>query len=268
MKKKFYFLAGLPRSGGTLITSILNQNPSIHVSPISPLINTIGLAYNLYQDKSVRDTDLTEDIYNVIDGIPDLMYKRYSATNIIDKQFHWTGDIPFTILKKHFGDDVKIICPVRDVLEILSSVNTLAENDPRNTVDIEVRKFDKTNLPMPDRRANYWMNNPLGEITPSLAGMKKARFAELKDNFHFVEYNDLVNETKETIDGIYNYLGIEPFEHRFHGLETPFNFKDEFGLKNHHTIRPEISNKGVDPKEVFLPQTLKKYSGLEFWREL
>jgi sulfotransferase len=266
--KKFYFMAGLPRSGTTLLTSIFNQNPDIHVSPMSPLINIMGLAYNIYQDTTVKDTSLQDDIYNVIDGVPDLMYKRYDATHIIDKQFHWTTDVPFTVIKKHFGDDIKIICPVRNVLEVLSSFNTLAENDPLNTVDMEVRKFDKTNLPMPDRRANYWMNNPLSEIRPSLEGMKKAHYSELKHNFHFIEYNDLVANPEEVVAGVYSYLGIEPFEHAFTGLQTPFKFNDVFGLKNHHTIRPEISNKGKNPEDVFLPETIKKYSGLEHWRSL
>ena len=33
--KKIFFLAGLPRSGNTLLTSILNQNPDIACTPNS-----------------------------------------------------------------------------------------------------------------------------------------------------------------------------------------------------------------------------------------
>ena len=35
--KTYHFLAGLPRSGNTLLSSILNQNPLIHSSPLSPI---------------------------------------------------------------------------------------------------------------------------------------------------------------------------------------------------------------------------------------
>ena len=34
--KKYFFLVGLPRSGITLLSSILNQNKKIVVSPLSP----------------------------------------------------------------------------------------------------------------------------------------------------------------------------------------------------------------------------------------
>jgi hypothetical protein len=41
MNKKFYFLSGIARSGNTLLSSILNQNPKIHSSAISPVIEYI-----------------------------------------------------------------------------------------------------------------------------------------------------------------------------------------------------------------------------------
>ena len=37
MNKTYHFLAGLPRSGNTLLSAILNQNPDIYSTPLSPL---------------------------------------------------------------------------------------------------------------------------------------------------------------------------------------------------------------------------------------
>ena len=34
---KFYFDCGLPRSGSTLLTALLNQNPDIHAGTLSPV---------------------------------------------------------------------------------------------------------------------------------------------------------------------------------------------------------------------------------------
>ena len=36
--KNYYFMAGLPRSGSTLLKSILEQNPNVYASPISPVM--------------------------------------------------------------------------------------------------------------------------------------------------------------------------------------------------------------------------------------
>ena len=37
-QKTYFFLAGLPRAGGTLLGAILNQNPDIYVGPTSPIL--------------------------------------------------------------------------------------------------------------------------------------------------------------------------------------------------------------------------------------
>ena len=46
--KRIYYLAGLPRTGNTLLSSILNQNPKIHMTPNSMLCQ---MAWNIYQIK-------------------------------------------------------------------------------------------------------------------------------------------------------------------------------------------------------------------------
>ena len=62
-KKKFYFLCGLPRSGNTLFSSIMNQNPKISVTANSMISNIfIGAEllktseiYNNYPDEKSLD---------------------------------------------------------------------------------------------------------------------------------------------------------------------------------------------------------------------
>lgn len=40
-KKTYYFMAGLPRSGSTLLSSLLNQNPKFYSGPSSPVLSTM-----------------------------------------------------------------------------------------------------------------------------------------------------------------------------------------------------------------------------------
>ena len=49
--KKIYYLAGLPRTGNTLLGSILNQNPKIKVSPNSILVELVWRLHNIKKDK-------------------------------------------------------------------------------------------------------------------------------------------------------------------------------------------------------------------------
>ena len=268
MNQQIFFMAGLPRSGNTLLSTILNQNPDIYSSPQSPLIHAMGLTYNLYYEIDNLDVNRDADISNILDVIPKAFYKGHSQKYVIDKSFRWSDDIPFALLQRHLKNPIKIICPVRDVLEVLASFNNLAEKDVNNSKDIDVVKGDFSNLSLADKRAKYWMENPLSDLVTALRGMKKACSPELSHMFHFVEYNDLVSSPEETVKQIYEFLEIEQFEHTFKDLKTPFTFNDSFGFKDHHKIRPSITRESHDPKAVFSQEIVKKYSGLEFWRNI
>ncbi len=39
--KNIYFLSGLPRSGSTVLAAILSQNPNIHATSTSNLLDTL-----------------------------------------------------------------------------------------------------------------------------------------------------------------------------------------------------------------------------------
>jgi sulfotransferase len=269
--KKFFFMAGLPRSGGTLISSILNQNPDIYVSPQSTLPNTLGAAYNQYQSKENKDSDQFQNIFNVMESIIPTFYNSNPEKYIVDKNFSWLEPHPYVILEKHLKNDIKVICPVRSVLEILASWNRLCEKDPKNNYDVEIKKTDRTKLPMADKRANYFMRIGTDGDTPSgilnsIENMKRVLYPQFKDNIMLVDYGILMQDTKWTIDAIYDFLEIDHYESDLDNLSTPHTYNDTWGVKNHHTVKSSIEQEKYDLEKIFLPETIKKYSGLEFWK--
>jgi len=269
--KKFFFMAGLPRSGGTLISSILNQNPDVYVSPQSTLPNTLGAAYNQYQSKENKDSDQFQNIFSVMEMIIPTFYSGRPEKYIVDKNFSWLEPHPYVILENHVKNSIKVICPVRSVLEILASWNRLCENDPKNAYDIEIKRTDKTKLPMADKRANYFMrigtdgDNP-GGILNSIENMKRVLYPQFKDNIMLVDYEVLMQDTKWTIDAIYDFLEIKRYDHDLDNLSTPHAYNDTWGIKGHHEVKPSIKQEQYDLEKIFLPETIKRYSGLEFWR--
>jgi len=40
------------------------------------------------------------------------------------------------------------------------------------------------------------------------------------------------------------------------------------GIYNLHKVQPTLERRSVEPQTVFLPETVQRYSNLEFWREL
>ena len=261
-------MAGLPRSGSTLLASILNQNPDIYVSAQSPLPNILGAAYNQYQSKENLDSSRFDDIYNVVDNIIPLFYEKHPEKYIIDKNFSWLDPHPYVILEHHLKNNIKVICPVRDVMEILASWNKLCENDKNNEYDKLIIKGDKSKRSMADKRADFFINISGEEsgIKNSIEAMKRALYPQFKDNILLVEYNDIVIKTKETIEKIYGFLEIEKFEHTFNYLKTTHEYNDIWGAKGHHEVKPEIQKEEYDLSKIFSDSVIKKYSGLEFWK--
>lgn len=268
--KKYYFMAGLPRSGSTLLASILNQNPDIYVSAQSPLPNILGAAYNQYQSKENLDSSRFDDIYNVMEHIIPLFYEKHPEKHVIDKNFAWLDPHPYVILEHHLKNDIRVICPVRDVMEILASWNRLCEEDKDNEYDKIIMKGDKSKRPIADKRADYFMNldNEESGIRSSIENMKRILYPQFKDNIMLVEYNDLVSDTQNTVNEVYDFLEIEHFEHNFSSIKTAHEYADVWGVKGHHDIKSNIEKEDYDLESIFSAQTIKKYSGLEFWKDL
>lgn len=263
--KNFFFMAGLPRSGGTLISSILNQNPDVYVSPQSTLPNTLGAAYNQYQSDENKDSDQSKNIFNVMEMIIPTFYSSRPEKYVVDRHFSWLEPHPYVILENHVKNNIRVICPVRSVLEILASWNRLCEKDPKNAYDIEIRKTDRTKLPMADKRANYFMRIG-GGILDGIENMKRVLYPQFKDNIMLVDYEVLMQDTKRTIDAIYSFLEVKHYNHDLNNLSTPHTYNDTWGVKGHHEVKPSIKQEQYDLEKIFLPETIKKYSGLEFWK--
>jgi len=268
--KKFYFMAGLPRSGGTLLSSILNQNSDIYVSPHSTLLNTLGAAYNQYQSKEHQDSNQFDSIYAVMETIIPTFYSVRSEKYIIDKNFSWLDGHPYLILENHLKNDIRVICPVRDVLGILASWNKLCENDPNNKYDkaIDIKYRDKSSIS--DKRARYFMEtgDEENEILKGIENLKRVLYPEFKDNILLVDYDDLTKDTENTINRVYDFLEIPEYAHTYNSLSTPHQYEDIWGAKNHHKVKQTIMREDYDYEKIFSLAIIKQYSGLEFWHDL
>ena len=51
MDKNIFHLVGMPRAGNTLLGGIINQNPNLQVSPLSPLSRTVSVYINHLREK-------------------------------------------------------------------------------------------------------------------------------------------------------------------------------------------------------------------------
>jgi hypothetical protein len=83
-----------------------------------------------------------------------------------------------------------------------------------------------------------------------------------------VEYDDLVANTDEVMNEIYDFWGLERWSHTYVDLENKFPENDifQYNLDGMHTIGKVIKKTCKKPEEVLSKEIIQKYNGMEFWR--
>jgi ribosomal protein S18 len=164
-------------------------------------------------------------VHDLLSQIPNIYYKDVKEPIIVDKCRSWTITANIELLQKYITEDYKIIILERPVTEIVKSFAKLySQNHQR--VDI-----NKLLLPQSE------------PIMRSIGGISRAKIEAKKGDSHylFISYEELVNNTKETISKIYDFCGWEPFKHDFKNIVVKYPEDDTvYGLKGQHKIRKTV----------------------------
>jgi sulfotransferase len=271
ISKKYYFMAGLPRSGSTLLSTILNQNPNFYSGPSSPVLSTMYvIEQHLLNDELFHGFPKQEQGKLIISKVIDHFYDDINQPIIIDKNRAWTARIPF--IEHYIGQKAKIICPVRDIDEILTSMimmirrNPYKEGNPRiNFIDEQLVKL---NIPINDDNRCEYIGGSSGILGQSLNSIQEAIEQGFLDRIHFVEYKNLVSKPEETLNKIYNFLGEDYYQHTFDNLKNT-NREDDmntYGLQDMHEVRSKLEYKSLDPTKILSNYVLEKSKGMDIWR--
>ena len=268
--KTYHFLAGLQRSGNTVLSSILNQNPDIYSSPLSPVSQYM---WNIHTQKNVTDHVLRQNDFTSSDQvISNILPSHYSHINkpvILDREKHWGNSENLAMLRMYVNPNPKIIFTVRPVLEILASSLQMYLKTPR--LDQEMRSkgwWFRNSLTYEDNVCNYLMR-PWGTIDNMLSTMDTVTSPENRNVFHIVEYDDLVSKPAEVMQGIYDFIEMESYEHNYKGIvkahidhEDRINEPDDM-----HAVRLELKKTSLPVEEVLSKYIINKYSDLEYWKK-
>jgi len=267
MGKQFFFLSGLPRSGTTLLSELLNQNPKIYSGPNSVVVELIHLVHtHLQRSEEFNNFPSEEAKQNMISSIIENNYQHIDKPIIIDKNFHWGTLGNYDYIQRYITKKPKIIFCVRDILEVLTSFIEILNKNPNsnNYVDKGVNDYIYSYRALNDRRCDFLML-PTGAIDKALFAIE--HLMTKKDSVLFVEYDNLVTQPKQTMSIIYNFLELENYEHHFDNLENTLIVNDDvYGIKDMHTIRKSIKKISQKPEDVLSDYILSKYSNYEFWR--
>ena len=274
MNKKYYFMAGLPRAGSTLLSSLLNQNPNLYSGPSSPVLGAMYTTHEHFLGNELYTGFPKPDSVNkIIGSLIDDWYYDVKEPIVIDKNRAWTARVPF--IEGYIQQEAKIIVPVRRVDEILTSILTMIHRNPFEEGQPRINFVDevlvKNNIPINDENRCVHLLNSGGIVWESLNALMMGLQEGHKDKFHYVDYNDLVNDPQGELDKIYEFLGEESFEHTFDNL-TNIHREDDiatYGLSDMHEVRSELKKKSAHPDAVLPPSIIDLYNKnriqLEFW---
>ena len=256
--KKIFFLAGFPRAGNTLLTSILNQNPDIGCTPNSIVLEIIKDVFLLKTKSVFLNYPDHYSLDNVLDMVYPAYYKNWNFKYIIDRgPAGTTGNL--VLLKKHLKQEVKIIFLVRPLLEVLASWITFSEKEPTSYVNrMGATRLDKC----------YYLMNKEGLIAKELKCMKNLLKPENRHHVYFVDYKELVENPEKTLKAIYKFLDISLFKHRFIDLDqimvNGLGYDDTFLGKGLHTIKTKKLIKSKTDVNILPPEIIKQYGKIKF----
>jgi sulfotransferase len=263
--KTFYFMSGLPRSGSTLLTALLNQNPEVHASTNSPLLDTIHYTeeYLLYQSEQYKATPNPEGAHKVLSSIPDNYYFNIPQNIIIDKSRGWVNEIQH--IQDYITKEPKIICPVRDIQDIISSFLNLVYHSKTTSFIDEALIANGIEINN-DNRTDYLMS-PQGIIGQSYHALSEAFCKGNNKYLLLVEYDNLVNKPQQELNRIYDFLELSKFTHTFENIKPKCDENDEvYGLENMHTVRNKVEKIHRDNTKFLSKYVIDKYNYMEFWK--
>ena len=259
--KDIFFLHGLPRAGNTLFSSIMNQNPDVVATANSICADMMGELFMLKHTDIFKNYPDHKSFDNVAKKVFENYYKDWNYKYIIDRAT-WGFPINLKFLKETISN-VKVILLVRDVIEVLASFIRWSERE--STSFINQMKAETV-----EEKCDMLMNKE-GVIVKELIGIKHLLDHQPKELYHLVEYNDLVEHPRKTIDSIYEFLGIPKFKHSFIDLDkfkvNGMEYDDTIVGQGLHTIKTDAIYKDTYDAYSIIPKSIiDKYKQCNFWK--
>ena len=258
--KSYYFISGLPRSGSTLLSGILKQNPEFYADISSPVQGIVTNTID-FMTGCENNLNLTEDRRkNILLSIFEGYYKHLVTPVIFDSSRGWTKN---TTLLQELFPTTKILCCVRDIPWIINSFELINKKNPFYTSTL-VKEECKDNV---FSRSDGMMDKNGGVIAGPWIALQEG-YAMNPEMIYFVEYENLCKNPEKEMRTIYEFLEKPYYSHDFENVEySNENFDRSCNLKDLHTIRKQVEYK--EQKKVLPPEVWEKYASMnmEFWKK-
>ena len=249
-----FFVAGLPRSGSSLIMNLLGQNPKHHVTPTNDLIELIVTIRNTWQNHiSFKAQGLDVVKPRVINGMKALMGGFYydevlNDKIIFDKSRGWIANIE--LMEEILGRPIKVIVTIRDIRAIVSSFEKKHRESQMTKPSASGDAFFDLQTIKGRARQLLDIKSVLGL---SIARTRDALDRSISDRIILVPYKALTTNTQSVMDELHGHLGIDKFDYDISNVKQVTHEDDTVHGMSLHKIRKQIEYVKPDWDEILTP---------------
>jgi sulfotransferase len=252
---RLHFISGLPRSGSTLLATILKQNAEVCGAMSSALsdIFTGALQVMSFSEKSLFISD--QQRRRILRAVVEAYYCDSPHGVIYDTSRLWCALAAplFELFPSSW-----MICCVRNPAWILDSIEHLVQ---RNSM--LVSKLFPPEVTNVYSRAEILMKG--GMVGGSLQALRQAWFSNYAGRLVAVQYESLAERPGEVLAALYNIIGEQPYTHRFDDLEyDELEFDMRLNMPGLHRVSREVA---FTKRETILPPDLFKQFDNSFWNQ-
>lgn len=259
--KTIHFIAGLPRSGSTLLCNILAQNPRFAATHTSGCIDVLLGIRNSWRHSAANrahyDPKAMENVARAA------MYAYHDSFTdrpvVFDKCRGWMQHFEFT--EHILNHPVKILLPCRAVPDILASFEKLHRETSRHQLSpLDMEMPEQPRCVTVGARCAKLME-PMHVVGWPLNAMQELILRAPKESYHFVEFTELTGNPEKTMKEIYNFLEEEYYAHDFNHVEQVTQEDDAVhGYVNLHTIRNKVDPVPSQAKEILGEVLFNKFN--------
>ena len=246
---KIFFQSSLPRAGSTLLQNIIGQNPAFYVTPTSGVLElAYGVRgnYTTSPEFKAQDSELMKKGYLSFcsEGFKAFYNSITDKPYVMDKSRGW--GIHYDFLNS-FYPNPKIIVMVRDLRDIYASMEKNFRKSQHLASPL-VNHAEMTGTTTPKRIDIWSQSQPVGLAIERLSEIFRQG---LDKNMLFVKFEDLCLYPDTEMTRIYEFLGVEHFEHDFDNIEQITQEDDEvYGVYGDHKIKQKLELPASQSKKI------------------
>lgn len=262
---RIFYQSSLPRSGSTLLQNIVAQNPAFHVTPTSGLLELVfgaRLNYTSQPEFQAQDAAAMKKAFLAFGRAGMEAYCRALTDKpyVLDKSRGW--GVHFDLLQALFGEEPKIVCLVRDLRAILSSMEKKFRQNPEKHRPIENHQ-NLSGTTTFKRALLHLQSPPVGLALDRLIEIHQRGWHK---KILFLRFEDLTAQPETALQKFYAHLGLPEFAHDFQRVEQVTQEDDAvFGIPGLHEIRPKVEPLAPDFLEVLGVDAIRHVQGQYAW---